>query len=278
MSYLTNRGATAFFENDRRFAYIHGYYHASIQLKKIDFLLKELHHSSLPPLHVRLGKTESGNATSGVGWKDEVSIKFAKPMFDISLLAHEVGHSIHGQFLQKDFSVIIPDIKDVPDVYRKLSVLEGVANLLSVLYLKQPFIGNMDWYESFYSVDTFIKFNNLPSLEFIWSNRLRGVEFRKHYPVTASQMEGVLINPPYPGMLIEPEPYAASAVFTQPVWIAANIFGFDKILSILLETLIAMREIHNYNNFTVQLLKSSMKYPRIYIFFKNEFEIRNLNN
>lgn len=265
--------------NDERFAYVHAYYYATRQIQEYNFLLHSLGLRKIKNLVIHLQKSPIGVMPHGsADWDGEINISYSRPAFDISFMAHEIGHEIHGLLIGKkiqDVFKIPPD--DWTFLYHKLGIIEGAANLLSSLHLGSLSIGKYDWYDAEINIDNFIRFPDLvPTVKdgFIW--KIDSIIFSTHYPETVKLLKKELEESHFPEILNQPDPYVVSAVINQPLWNASIRFGIRTIQELLLEALANFKDLGSYSDFANTLIVIASKNPEMQHYLKSEFLKRGL--
>ena len=267
-------GCFCFPENDERFAYVQAFFHATEQVRSLNASFSNL---KAGPVHIKieLAKTKVGEAPHGAAhWSDNsVTIWYSQPLLDPSLLAHEIGHLAHGFILNQDLSTFLIDPrKDLNGSFSQLNVIEGIANLFSTFYTKDSLVGRYGYATAAINLDAFLKLESLPTIKDVYDSRI--LSFSSMYPTTANLYRQLIASPPLPGMLDQPEPYVASAVFTQPVWMAYFNLDQTQLLAALACTLDKVSSISSVNQFVLNLKSCSEAVPQLKAFFDQEFGLR----
>ena len=291
-------GCFCFDIDDERFAFVHAYYHANRQITEVNRILN---HLLLPPIEgvtLSLNQNSSGVATYGSTSFDgrSISIGYAHPAMDISILAHEVGHVIHMQLMDGP----IPELLGMPgkledisvEEYRTINfqagVYEGAAQLSAVFYTLDSRIGRYAALDAAMEMDNFVRFPDLvPTIKWYHTRRVNAPLFSTAYPNTVEISKVILGDsldpPPFPPHLFHlikasmdwPEPYTASAAIVQPLLWAAREFGRVNVMEIYLKSLSSLKHWRGYRDWAQMILDKATT-PEIKEFLKYEFDQRGL--
>ena len=170
-------GSYSFDPTDDRFAFVHAYYYATQEIAAYNGLMEPLFHKQLSGVKVALSRAKEGTAPSGGGGgMGGIYISYARPAFDISILAHEIGHEVHSLLLGEPIFQVLSFQSpiDFTVFAQQEGVLEGTANLLAALFLGRSKIGEYDLYEGAFDLDNFVRFpDRVPLLK----EALRGNEW-----------------------------------------------------------------------------------------------------
>jgi hypothetical protein len=266
-------GCFCFDEKDERFVYVNAFYYGNKQLAFYNRLLKKLGANDLPRLAVDLQKL-AGIAPSGSSGNGKVSVTYANFLLDHSILAHEIGHEIHYHLMgttpqewRSKYGSRDPAIK-----LQQSGILEGTANILAALWLKNSRIGFASYFDMASDVDRYVTY---PVDDYtvggVIRRKLSSEPFQINYPRTALDLRNALNDPALKEILIQPDPYWASALINQPIWHAAEEFGRKRIIALILVSLRSFVDFKTYQDFAGKIVNAADKEPEIQRFFDREF-------
>lgn len=275
-----------FSADDPRFATVHAYYHASKQLLELHKLLANHKLAAPPQIRISL-KTTSGLEPSGSASGGSITLRIGRPDFDISLLAHEIGHEVQFAITGKT-PIQLLEIGNAKEMalwadseWNKYALragsLEGAANLLASFYTGHSEIGKLDWHEAAIDIQTLVVFPILvPTVRSGLQRRLNSVRYSAAYPRSLETVEQLLKNPSFPKLLDQPDPYLASAAINAPLWQAGQLFGKELLLGLFLRSLSEFKPVGSYANFAEILMRNSQSFFPLHAYLSREYKARGL--
>ena len=259
--------------DDIRFAYVQAYYHITKQLIFFEKKLKPLNFSIKEPLRVKLTQVPGQQTWGMVPEENVLELEFPTPDFDYSLLAHEVAHTIHHLMGASPYI----STEEATWIYNQ-GVSEGTANILAALYLNSPVISEFSPVKN--SVDLFVR-----EPDMIYTNRkqyevaLANPNLWKTFPEWANKIKSFFEEQQVSEDAYEldlPSPYFHSNILNQPLWLASQKFGRDKIIDIYLRVVADTSPVKSYSDFAQRILKQASFDRLISNFLFDEFTKRGL--
>ncbi len=266
--------------NDARTTYVHAYYWSNRIIEAYNRLLSESGSSiQMKGISLHLFPTVEGRPTTGSStFEDQDSeIKFSRPGFDATILAHEFGHLLHALIAKVDSgSIMNPD--GLSADANKLIVTEGIANLFSALIMNEPRIGRYEYMDAPTPIDVFMHYPDqmISSRDTILA-RLAAPKFSAEFPEMIAEMNETLSNQSEADGLLKPDPYFSSATFNQPLWKASRHFGVRRVFRQILDALKDNRRVDLPPGFAKRLVSvNSAMNADVVAFLKAAFQARGL--
>jgi hypothetical protein len=247
-------GCFCFAEDDRRFPYVHTYFHATRALRAWNDRLRELH---LPPVAdvaigieaapadtpSRGGTTEEGRASDGRR-RSKVVFSIGRPIVDPMLIVHELAHVV-------DIWIRDPQLSPPPASAIPLESRELAANLLAV-----PQVGQTKYLE-FTLLDAalaFVKPGRYP--ESVVSERqvlegwLAAPRFTAAYPTWTATLRTELME--YEGRT-NPDAYGNNFLVLAPVIELMNTCSKAAVTRMVLSSLSKLHVVSKMGDLTLLL-------------------------
>lgn len=236
-------GCFCFSESDKRFAFVHAYYHANEILLKFNDFLKASGLRLVKKTKISLafapGYFTGGGADSG-----RVYLRIPHSAFDFTILAHELAHEVHQTIIGKNLRDVLSDALDKQEWDKAAAqglVSEGSANILAALVTNEESIGRHDYGDAAFRIDRFVRFPDIvPTNSQQVETMLNSPFILKAYPHSIVELKDMIIKPAFPELMDRPSSYLASAAINQPLWQAAKTYGAPIIVQIYLKALAAL--------------------------------------
>ncbi len=248
------------------------------QIRFYNQILRQIKLSPLSGMLVSLRQDPRTSTAGGAGFGGAY-ITYPQQTLDATTVAHEVGHWIHFRLAGQDHSDGV--YRTSAELQQQIGIQEGVANILSALFTGEPIIGAHDHYDFVVSVDRYVRFPDLvPTLGDFMRGILSAPLYGAHYPWSARQTRGqydALFNDPARAHELDlPSPYLSSAVFTQPLWLAAQRFGRGPVLRCLLPALSGYHSYVVYSDLANRILETCGAEGAMHDFLATAFEQRGI--
>lgn len=245
--------------------YVQAFFHASEMLRTMtDFLVAE----GLPePKTISISiRNDTYEHASFSIFSRTITHYISGNSLDPSILRHEIGHAIHETL--SPYLKNIPSLPEPPLHSRNRLFAEGTADILAALASRNPIVGGR-------SIDSFIRFPDRTvtyksfRLELLKSGNLS--EDRKRNLLEFLESEN------FKEWWDLPEPYSSSAAINQPLWLAANKFGFDTMIRVYLRVLHELPFLDTYSALARKCVEVGTKWdPALGAFLQIEFQQRGL--
>lgn len=286
------QGCLCYSVEQKEFAFAHAFYYATLQLQEVNAALGDLGLPSVSGITISLGQYDSPTQAPAGGTDFDgrtINLGYPHPAFDVSILAHEIGHAVHLQLLKTPLPELLPVMRQDPmtlsfadarTITFQMGIVEGAAQMGAVLFTGDSRIGRYDWVDMAYEMDNFVRFPDLvPSYGQHYTGWATAPIFSKTYPDSASLARDLLINkfgvPYHQEWLAWPEPYSASAAIIQPMFRAMQRFGKGAVLRTHLKALATMTKWSGYRDWAEALIQSADS-PELRSFLNDAFSERGL--
>ncbi len=248
------------------------------QIRFYNRFLRQMELPTLNGMFVSL-KRDPRTSTAGGASFGGAYLTYPQQTLDETTVAHEVGHWIHFRLAGQDHSDGV--VRTSAEIQQQIGVQEGIANILSALFTGEPVIGAQDHYDFVVSVNRFVRFpDRVPTIGDFMRGILNAPLYNDAYPWSAEQTRGqygaLMSAPTRERELDLPSPYLSSAVFTQPLWLAAQRFGRARVVRCLLRALDGYRSYVIYSDFAARILESCAADGAVRDFLAAEFEQRGI--
>lgn len=238
--------------DDIRFAYVHTLYHVNRMVQEYNTLLAELGIEAIQNVKIELRPMSPTEFPGGSTQSDWLYVRYLTPVIDISILDHEIGHFIDNRIHGKHSNSAIPISDFGPKEFRSYSA-EGVPNILAALHLGVSQIGKYDFLDGAWEMDQYFDIkSSLPTDKDLIKKLVnKSPLFSERYPQLTNWLKTADLGEGKGGGV---DFYAASSLFTQPIWQASKIFDRKKIQKILLMSLLQSKQSERSLNLIFSLL------------------------
>ncbi len=257
--------------NDIRSAHIKAFYFANKKIEYYNGILQNLGFPTLKNLRIDIDISPGKPAQGQANGNESIRIIVPTENFDETVLGHEIGHSIHFTVAKHHAGLY--------GWHARLFV-EGSAHLLSGIFFNTSRIGEADLKELADEINQELR---LPDKVITRGDKYKRItfaeKFKKTYPILAEQIlraVGKYIKGD-DSSLDQPDQYYSSAVFTQPLWLAAEKYGSEVVLRIYF---LALPNVHNpdsLSSVTSAIIHEARKYnPTMGMELEREFALRGI--
>lgn len=210
-----------------------------------------------------------GFPPTGSAGNNEIELEYSDTVLPPLLIAHEASHRVQRA------SVPFEDDDDL----EAFGVFEGFPTLFGALVLKQS-RQYLEVFDTFaWDVDVFIhRPLSMITYRDVYESRLNSAEYAEAFPVYYPRLEGEFNDSIEEGLADEQHPYFSFAVYGQPVWQAAQWFGWPTLQKVTLMAYAQFEEA-TYDGMATSLVKVACEEdePLLAAFLSYQFKLRGLN-